>query len=190
MRAERLLPCEPQHRRAQRREDARHGRPCRAGAVGAHEEVVVHGVEERAHRGDGPPVRVTPGVDLPRVADAEAEEVPVVEGVREDARGVRRRHRVARPDVRDARGDLQPVGRREEHRRVGERLPRAEPLGVPERVVAERLDLAGRRPGLGSGRDRERAAPDADRAEPHAGTVVGSRRPGVRSRVPSPGRAP
>ena len=94
-----------------------------AGAVRADEGVVVHGVEEGAHRGDGPPVRVTAGVDLPRMADAEAEEVPVVERVGEDACGVRRRHRVARPDVRDARGDLEPVGRRKEHGRVGERLP-------------------------------------------------------------------
>ena len=53
VRAERLLRREPQHRRAQRREDARHGRPCHAGAVRADERVVVHGVEEGAHRGDG-----------------------------------------------------------------------------------------------------------------------------------------
>ena len=87
------------------------------------------------------------------MAHAEPEQEAVVERVREHARRVRGRDGVARPDVRDARGDAEALGRCEQHGAVRERLARAEALRVPERVVAELLDLTRGGPRIGGGRD-------------------------------------
>ena len=110
---------------------------------------------------------MTAGIDLARVADAQPEEEPVVEGVGQHTGGVGGRDRIPCPDVRDARADADPVGRGEQHRGVRERLPRAEPFGIPERLVAEGLDLShGGTCGIRR-RNGEGRAPGADRGEPH-----------------------
>jgi hypothetical protein len=77
--------------------------------------------------------------------DAETEREPVVECVGENARGVGGAAGIATPDARDARGNPDPVGGLEQHRTVGERLPRPEPFPVPQRVGPELVDLCSHR---------------------------------------------
>ena len=112
---------------------------------------------------------MSPRVDLPRVADAEPEQEPTVPRVREHPRSVGGSDGVAAPDVRDPRRDPDALGRRKQHRAVGERLARAQPLRAPERVVAELVDLPCRRPGRRCGRDGEGAGPDPDAPQPQGG---------------------
>src|SRR5262249_34297707 len=131
---------------------------------------------EGGHPRDRPLVAVAARVDLTWVADAEPEEEAVVVRVGEHARGVRGGDRVARPDVRDARGDTDAVGRSEQHRAVRERLACAEALRVPERVVAERLDLTRSGSCVGRARDGEGADPDSDLAELHRRKIEPDRR--------------
>ncbi len=172
MGAERLLRGEPEHRRAQRGDDAGNRRPGHALAVRADERVVVQRLEVGAHGRDRPRIRVTARIDLARMADAEPEQEPVVERVGEDARRIRRRDGVPSPDVRDAGRDADPLRRAEQDGGVRERLARAEALRVPERVVAEPLHLARGGTRIRRRRHGERAAPDADPPELHAPTIV------------------
>jgi hypothetical protein len=167
VRAECLLRREPQHRRAERGEDARYGWTARLDPVGADERVVVHRVEVCRHARDRFLVAVSARIDLSRVADPETEQEAVVEGVREHARGVRSGDGIAAPDVRDAGGDADAIGGGQKDGPVREGLAVPEPLRVPERVVAEFLDLARRRPRLRRRLHAERTDPDADLTELH-----------------------
>src|SRR5262249_3928616 len=101
----------------------------------------------------------------------------IAERVREHPRGVGGGDRVARPDVRDARGDTDALGRSEQHRAVRERLARPEALRIPQRVVAELLDLARSGSCVGRWRDGEGTDPASDLAELHRRTIEPDRRP-------------
>src|SRR5581483_8661182 len=120
--------------------------------------------EKGGHPRDRLLVAVAARVHLPRVADAEPEQEADVVGVREHACCIRCGDRVPAPDAGDPGCDSDALRRGQEDRRVRERLARAEPLRVPDRVVPELLDLARGPARLGGGRHRERADPDADAA--------------------------
>ena len=157
VRAARPRGGELEHLRPECGEHARRG----LGRLDAAEDGLVHRVQVGAHRPERLRVLVAAAGDARRVADADPEQEAPRIGVRERPGSVRGRHRVARVDVGDARGDHGPLREREERRGLREALLRPDALAEPDRRVAELLEL-------GSERARLRRAPQAERSEPHA----------------------
>ena len=170
MRALGPLGREREHLRRQGADDARRG--------GGRRRVVdrrVHRVEVLPHEGERPVVAVPAHADDRRMADADAEQETARPRLGERLLAGRHRHRVARPDVRDARCDGDAPRRGEEDGGVRQRLA-AQGLRDPDGAVAEALDLCGR---LAHPRGRlqlERERPDADAAEVHGATPWRPRR--------------
>ena len=98
------------------------------------------------------------------MADAEPEQEATRKRLVERALRVRHRHRVARVDVRDAGGDLQFRGRRQQQRRGDERVA-TDRLRDPQRGEAELLDPPGDAACLLGWNRIEDAGPDPDPAE-------------------------
>ena len=101
----------------------------------------LHYVEVFAHGAVGPLVVVAAQLDERRVADADAEDEPARPRFGEGPAAVRHRGRVAGPDVGDAAGDHEPLGRGQVDGAPAECLL-GESFAVPEGAVAESLHLA------------------------------------------------
>jgi hypothetical protein len=105
--------------------------------------------------------------DARRVADAEAEQETLGIGTGQRLRAVRRRHRVARVDVRDSARDDDPARPGKQRRCVRGRLSRADALSEPECPVAEPLEFSCRFPLLARCSQREAPEPDSDSPDLH-----------------------
>ncbi len=139
---------ERDHSRAERGQDGR-GQGRRRTPPGR----LSHSIQILPHGRDRPAVVVPAGGDHWGVTDAKSQDESI--GPRFGDRSTSRchRHRIARPDVRDAAGHHQPRRGTQEDRRLCERLASCR-LPVPQRPIAELLDLGrdlsldGRRLGL------------------------------------------